>query len=91
MTDWNNGNSRPAKEIKAGSNIRKPYGEINELVKDLYDGDITREDLKKNAKQILPVLADSMSFGRMMTIPDIDRSGEIYISALDYNNGDHVE
>ena len=85
MTDWNNGNSRPAKEIKAGSNIRKPYGEINELVKDLYDGDITREDLKKNAKQILPVLADSMSFDRMMQIPNVDRNDEVYISALDYN------
>lgn len=91
MTDWNNKNSRPAKEIKAGGNIRKPYGEINELVSDLYNGDITREDLKKNAKQILPVLSDSMSFGRMLKIADVDRSGEVYISALDYNriNDDH--
>ena len=91
MTDWNNNNSRPAYEIKAGGNIRKPYGQINVLVKELYEGDITREDLKKNAKQILPVLADSMSFSRMLTVPDIDRSGEVYISALDYNriNDDH--
>ncbi len=91
MTDWNNTNSRPAKEIKAGSNIRKPDGEINELVSELLAGNITRDDLKKNAMQILPVLSDSMSFERMLAVPEITRSESVYISALSYNrvNDDH--
>ena len=85
MTDWNNGNSRPAKEIKAGSNIRMPYGEINELVKDLYDGDITREELKANAKQILPVLADSMAFEGAKNPYTVNRDSDIYIPVIHYS------
>ncbi len=83
MTDWSN-NSVHSNEIKAGNNIKKQTGSINELIADMADGTITREELKENARVILETLPDSMSMEYAVAEHPLTRSGETAILAKDF-------
>ena len=52
MTDWGN-NSQPYKEVLAGNNTKMPLGSNDNILAALCRGDITREDLKRNAAKVM--------------------------------------
>lgn len=91
MTDWGN-NSNHAKEIKAGNNIKKQTGDLNGLLRAVKNGNITRAELKGNARVVLETLTDSMSARIAANPAKVTRDGETVIRAIDFSfiNDDHL-
>lgn len=91
MTDWGN-NSNHAKEIKAGNNIKKQTGDLNGLLRAVKNGNITRAELKENARVVLETLTDSMSARIAANPAKVTRDGETLIRAIDFSfiNDDHL-
>ncbi|MBO7394448.1 MAG: glycoside hydrolase family 3 C-terminal domain-containing protein [Abditibacteriota bacterium] len=55
MTDWDN-NSQTYKEVLAGNNTKMPFGSVENILDALIRGDITREELKRNAVTVMRCL-----------------------------------
>ena len=58
MTDWGN-NSRHAKEVEAGNNVKMHYGFPEQLILALEEGQLTRKQLEDNAKVVLELVLRS--------------------------------
>jgi beta-glucosidase-like glycosyl hydrolase len=70
MTDWGN-NSIFSKEAKAGNDVKMPSGNTAILMSALASGDLTRQDLERNIKNVLNMIMKTETFKERVLLPTV--------------------
>lgn len=86
MTDWGD-NSLASHEVKAGNNVKMSSGDTNNIIDALTSGYLTRDDLERNAKDVLNMIMKTRIFQRQALSSistDVSYTSATQIKATNY-------
>ncbi|MBM7653187.1 beta-glucosidase [Neobacillus cucumis] len=87
MTDWGN-NSTHYKEAKTGNDVKMPSGNTANLLSALASGDLTRQELERNIKNVLNMVMKTQVFKKRVLHPmvtKISQKENTRVKAMDFN------